>query len=52
MNANNMQSICLLQLKLYLKIVGILYFLEGMNTSIDASFMENIIKTTHIFNNI
>ena len=52
MNTNDVQSACLLQSKLYLKILGILYFRKGMNTPIDTSFIENIIKTTHVFNNV
>ena len=51
-NANDIQSAHLLQSKLYLKILSVLYFMEDTNTSINASFMENIIKTTHVFNNI
>ena len=52
MNTNDVQSAQLLQLKLYLKILGIPYFREDMNTSIDASYMENIIKMTHVFDNV
>ena len=51
-NANNIQSTCLLQLKSYLKIFDILYFIEDINTSINANFMENIIKMTHVFDNV
>jgi len=52
MNINDVQSVHLLQSKSYLKIFGILYFRKDMNTLIDASFMENIIKTTHVLNNV
>jgi len=48
MNANNVQSVHLPQSKLYLKILSIPYFMEGMNTPIDANFMKNIIKMTHV----
>jgi len=51
-NTNDVQSICLLQLKSYFKILSILYFREGANTSIDTSFIENIIKSTYVFDNI
>jgi len=51
-NANNVQSMWLPQSKLYLKILSISYFREDTNTSIDTSYMENIIKTTYIFDNV
>ena len=40
------------QLKSYLKIIGILYFVENTNTPIIANVVEAIIKKNHIFNNI
>jgi len=40
------------QLKSYLKIIGILYFVENTNTPIIANVVEVIIKKNHIFNNI
>ena len=40
------------QLKLYLKILGILYLIENMNVSISANVAEIVLKTTHFFNNI
>lgn len=40
------------QSKSYLKIVGILYISERMNTCIFLDDIENILKTNHIFNNI
>ena len=52
MDANDVQSVQLLQLKLYLKILGILYFREDMNTPINASYIKNVIKMAHIFDNI
>ncbi len=50
-DTNNIQSTCLLQSKLYLKILGILYIFKGTNTPIDTKVMETIIKSTYIFNN-
>jgi len=52
MNANDVQSTYLPQSKLYLKILGILYFIEDTNTPIDTNFMENVIKMIHVFDNI
>ena len=51
-NANNVQNACLPQSKFYLKILSILYLIKSTNTPIDASVMETVIKTTHMFNNI
>jgi len=51
-NADDVQSAYFPQSKFYLKILSILYFIEGTNTSIDASVMETVIKTMHVFNNI
>jgi len=56
-NANNInlediQDSRFPQSKSYLKILGLPYLLENTNTSMDLEFIENIIKTTHIFNNI
>lgn len=45
-------TICLPQSKSYLKILGILYINKTNGTSIKLGDMENIIKTTHVFNNI
>ena len=52
MDLNNIQEACLLQSKLYLKILGISYLLESTNISINSSVIKSIIKATHIFNNI
>ena len=52
MDPNNIQEACLLQSKLYLKILGISYLLESTNISINSSVIKSIIKATHIFNNI
>ena len=40
------------QSKSYLKILGILYFIEDINILITFSIVKNIIKTTHIFNDV
>jgi len=40
------------QSKSYLKILDIPYFIEGTNIPIISSIVENIIKITHIFNDI
>jgi len=51
MNTKDIQSAWLLQSKSYLKILSISYLIEDTNTPINASVMETIIKTTHVFNN-
>lgn len=48
---NNVQNACSPQSKSYLKILGIPYFIEGTDMSMDSSVIETIIKYTHIFNN-
>jgi len=40
------------QSKSYLKIVGILYFVDKSNTHISSEDIERILKNNHIFNNI
>jgi len=49
---NNVEVLCLFQLKSYLKIISISYLLENTNTSIIADMVELIIKNNYIFNNI
>ena len=49
---NNIQDAHLPQSKLYLKILGIPYLMENTNTLMDSNVMENIIKASHIFNDI
>ena len=51
MNIKDVQSAWLLQSKSYLKILSISYLIEGTNTPINASVIETVIKTTHVFNN-
>ena len=49
---SNIMSPRLPQSKFYLKILGILYFIENINLPISSNIVESIIKSTHIFNNI
>ena len=54
-NAINSEDIILSwlsQSKSYLKILGILYLIEDTNVIITSNVVENIIKTTYIFNNL
>ena len=51
-DTNQVQSPRLPQSKLYLKIVGILYLSEATNSHIISEEIENILKNTHIFNNV
>ena len=51
-NSNNIMSPRLSQSKSYLKILGILYFMENINLSIISDIIERVIQSTHIFNNI
>jgi len=48
-NLNDIISPRLLQSKLYLKILGISYFIEDTNPPIILDIIERVIKTTHIF---
>ena len=38
------------QFKLYLKILGLLYYLENTNNPITSELVEEVIKESHIFN--
>ena len=49
---NNVKAPRLSQLKSYLKILGISYFLKNSNIPILANLVKRIIKSNHIFNNI
>jgi len=49
---NNIMSLRLPQSKFYLKILGILYFLEDTNLSVMLDIIKRVIKCIHIFNNI
>jgi len=49
-NSNTIASLRLPQSKSYLKIVGILYYVDKSNTHITTENIECILKNTHIFN--
>ena len=51
-DSNNIISPCLLQSKLYLKILEVSYFLENTNLLITSDVIEEVIKDIHIFNDI
>ena len=50
-NLNKVISLRLFQSKLYLKILGILYFIKNTNLLIPIDIIETVIKHTHIFKN-
>ena len=47
-DSDNINTPHLLQSKLYLKIIGIFYFLKNTNSPILANVVETIIKKNHI----
>jgi len=49
-NSNTIASPRLPQSKSYLKIVGILYYVDKSNTCITTENIKHILKNTHIFN--
>jgi len=51
-DSEDIESSCLPQSKSYLKIIGIPYLMENTNTPINSSFVESILKSNHIFNNV
>jgi len=51
-NSEDIKTPRLSQLKSYLKIIGISYFMENTNILITPDFVESIIKVNHIFNNL
>jgi len=51
-DVDNMESPRLLQSKLFLKIISILYIFENTNSHITSDEIEGIIKANHIFNNV
>ena len=51
-DVDNMESPRLLQSKLFLKIISILYIFENTNSYITLDEIEGIIKANHIFNNV
>jgi len=51
-DSSNIMSPRLPQSKSYLKILGILYFVENTNIFLTSDIIERIIETSYIFNNI
>ena len=51
-DSKDIESPCLPQSKSYLKIIDILYLIENTNILINSSFVESILKSNHIFNNV
>lgn len=51
-DSDNIMALWLPQSKSYLKILGILYFIENTNVSITSDIVERVIKSMYIFNNI
>jgi len=51
-NSEDIKTSRLSQMKSYLKIIGISYFMENTNVLITSDFVESIIKVNHIFNNL
>ena len=49
---DQMKSPRLLQLKSYLKLISIPYFSKKTNSCITSDEVDNILKNTHIFNNV
>jgi len=50
--SEDIQALRLPQSKSYLKIIGILYLMKNTNISINSDFVETVIKSSHIFNNL
>jgi len=51
-NADYIGTLQLPQFKSYLKIIGLLYFIENSSISVTSDIIENIIRSNYIFNNI
>jgi len=51
-DSNNIMSLRLPQSKSYLKILGILYFVEDTNLSIILDIIKKVIQSNYIFNNL
>jgi len=52
MDSSDVMSSRLFQLKSYLNILGILYFIENTNISITVDIVKRVIQTTYIFNDV
>ena len=50
--SEDIQALRLPQSKSYLKIIGILYLIENTNIPINSDFIELVIKSSHIFNDL
>jgi len=48
----NIKALRLPQSKSYLKIIGIPYLMENTNILINSDFVETVIKSSHIFNDL
>ena len=48
----NIQASRLSQSKSYLKIIRVPYFIDNTNVPINSDFIESVIKSNHIFNNL
>ena len=51
-NSEDIETPRLSQSKLYLKILGISYFMENTNILITSDFIKSVIKANYIFNNL
>ena len=51
-DADKVKTSCLLQSKLYLKIIGLPYFMNNSKTPVSLDIIEDVIKNNHIFNDI
>ena len=51
-NFKDIELLRLLQSKFYLKIIGISYLIENSNVLILSDFVETIIKSNYVFNNL
>ena len=51
-STDSVEVLRLFQSKFYFKIIGIFFFQKNINTPINSSIVEDIIKKNHIFNNI
>ena len=52
MDSSDIMSPRLFQLKSYLNILNILYFIENTNISITVDIVKRVIQTTYIFNDV
>jgi len=52
MDSSDVMSPRLSQLKSYLNILGILYFIENTNIPITVDIVKRVIQTTYIFNDV